>query len=457
MEIKSASLNRQKIMTTINNMPLRRADYRIVAVSSMEQLIGGALATVIGVMLPMIHLLGHPHMSSGLQGFVGATGLIGIGIGGLLIGRVIDRRGYLLMFRLCPVLMLIGCAVCFFLTSIAGLIAGLLLIGIGVGGGYALDSGYISELMPDKWREVMVGIAKATSSLGFIGGAVACYFMLKAAPYAETWNRMILVIAALALITLLMRIKWYESPEWLKNKGETAKAQQALTDFVGPGITIDATTGAAAPAQKQKFSVRANWSRIIFSGIPWACEGMGVYGFSVFLPVLVMALGLNFDSSSAHGIDKVIGSVEVTAAVNFFILPGFIIGLCVLRRLNNVKMMCSGFVLSAIGLLLLLGAYMLHWPAWVMLVAFIIYEISLNAGPHLVTFVIPAKIYPVAVRGQGTGIADIMGKAGAVIGVIVMPMLLQWGGMALVLSVSAAVMLTGAAVGLIYGKKLQLI
>ena len=80
-----------------------------------------------------------------------------------------------------------------------------------------------------------------------------------------------------------------------------------------------------------------NLTRVIFSGIPWACEGLGVYGFGVFLPVLVMALGI--ESSTVTGMPKVIDSVAVTAVVNFFILPGFVLGLLIMNRCNHVK--CS--------------------------------------------------------------------------------------------------------------------
>ena len=436
-------------------MPLRPADFWIVAVASMEQLIGGALATVIGVMLPMIHLLGHPQLPAALQGVVGATGLIGIGTGALLIGTLIDRKGYLLLFRLCPVAMLTGCAVCYFSTSAPALVAGLFICGLGVGGGYSLDSAYISELMPKKWELTMVGVAKATCAIGFIGAAAACYLMLKAHPAADTWPRMILVVGALALLAFIMRLRWAESPKWLLAKGRPRQAQAALRAFLGPDATLPTAANAQAAPVQAKFSVRANLSRIIFSGIPWACEGMGVYGFSVFLPVLVMALGLDFSGTHPTGIQKVIGSVEVTATVNFFILPGFIIGLCIMRRFSNLKMLWGGFALSALGLGMLLAAYLLHWPAWTIVAGFIIYEISLNGGPHLITFVIPPRIYPVSDRGTGTGIADIMGKAGAVAGVIVMPLLLKWGGMPLVLGTSIGVMLLGAAVAYIFGHKLR--
>lgn len=434
-------------------MPLRRADYRIVAVSSMEQLIGGALSTVIGVMLPMMQLTLHPELPSWLQGLLGAMGLIGIGIGSLLIGRISDDKGYLLTFRLCPVAIMLGSLICLFFPNLVGLIAGLLIIGIGVGGGYSLDSAYISELLPEKWRLFMVGVAKATCSIGFIGAAVVCALLLRWHPDPKYWNTMILVIFVLGLITLLLRIRWAESPKWLLVKGRKAEAQKATEYFLGKDVQI-ATTVEPQP-KAAKFSVRDNLSRIIFSGIPWACEGLAVYGFSVFLPVLVMALGI--ESSHTVGIHKIIDSVWVTAAVNFFILPGFIFGLIMMRKVNNVKMLYTGFLFSAVGLVLLLASYLLKWPVAWMIVGFVIFELALNAGPHLITFIIPSRIYPVAELGVGNGIAALIGKVGAVGGVILMPILLELGGMTLVLGVSAGVMLLGAVVGMVFGKILKLV
>ncbi len=198
-----------------------------------------------------------------------------------------------------------------------------------------------------------------------------------------------------------------------------------------------------------------NLSDVVFSGIPWACEGLGVYGFRVFLPVLIMAFGMG--SPHLTCMDKVIESVENTTIVNCFILPGFIIGLLLVRRINHVKMLYWGFIGSALGLGILLWASLAHLPSWVMIIGFLIYELSLNAGPHLITYIIPAAIYPVADRGAGSGIAALLGKTGAIAGVILMPILLSAGGIKLVLIVSIAVMLLGALIGLIFGKILKLI
>lgn len=74
------------------------------------------------------------------------------------------------------------------------------------------------------------------------------------------------------------------------------------------------------------------------------------------------------------------------------------------------------------------------------------FEFFLNMGPHLITYVLPPKVYPVAERGLGVGIAAAIGKIGAVLGVFLIPVLLEAGGAMLVLGVSAAVMALGAAV-----------
>lgn len=437
-------------------MPLKRQHFWIVTVASMEQIIGGALATVIGVMLPMLQLTLHPELPSFAQGIIGAMGLIGIGCGSFILGTVSDKSGYLFTFRLCPIIIMAGSLLCYFFPNVACLVVGMFICGVGVGGGYSLDSSYISELLPDKWKLTMVGIAKATCSIGFVGAAVVCLIMLKHQPNPHTWNSMALVIFAMGLITLLLRIRWWESPKWLIAHGKYKEAEIDTQKFLGKDVKIDDTPPSTVSSTPQsKFIIKNNIRQIIFSGIPWACEGLAVYGFSVFLPILVMALGI--DHTGATGIAKIINSVETTAVVNFFMLPGFIIGLFMLRKVNNVKMLYIGFIFSAVGLLLLLIAYHFKWPAAAMLAGFVIFEIALNAGPHLITYIIPSRIYPVSVRAEGSGIAALMGKVGAVLGVILMPILLDIGGVNLVLIVSSGVMILGALIGMIYGKSLKLL
>ena len=440
----------------ISQMPLTPRHWWIELVSSMEQIIGAAQSTIVGIIIPLLNMILHPELSAAVQGLIGAAGLIGIALGAAVIGPLSDKQGYLGWFRACAVIVIIGSLVALITPNPWVITAGLFISGLGVGGGYSLDSSYISELMPDRSKSLMVGAAKASSAIGFLLPAVIAIFILKADPSPASWRWMVFMLTAMGVLTLLMRIRWAESPGWLLGKGRAEEALAAAHFFYGPKAEVK-----QIPPKNNGGKVSMdilfkgqNLKRVIYSGIPWACEGLGVYGIGVFLPVLVMALGL--DSSHATGIPKVINSVEVTAIINFCILPGFILGLLWVNKLNHAAMLTWGFIGSAAGMGLLLAAYLLHWPIWVSIAGFVIFELALNIGPHLITYIIPAAIYPVELRGAGSGIADFLGKVGAIVGVYLMPILLKSGGMKLVLIVTIAVMALGALVSAIYSRLLGL-
>lgn len=438
-------------------MPLRARHWYIFAVASLEQLIGAALASISGIIIPLILLLGSPHLSPFNQGILGSSGLIGIAVGSLVIGKLMDETGYLIWFRICPLIIAAGSAGVYFSDSVLPLTAFLFVVGAGVGAGYSLDSGYISEVMPTRWESFFVGLAKATCSLGFVGGAAFAYFFLLEDPSAKAWPDLILFVGGLGALAFLLRLRWSESPRWLMARGETAKAQEAARAFLGPDAEVlalpDKATG-SPPSWSEMFKGE-NLDKVIFSGISWACEGLGVYGFGVFLPILIMALGLQ--GPGDVGIDKVLDSVRSTIFINIFIGAGFALGLAILHKVNSVRLMGWGFVLCAISLAALWAGHECGWPVWVSFLAFVVFEVALNAGPHLITFIIPSKIYPVAERGAGMGIAAMLGKVGAILGVFLMPVLLHLGGIRAVLVVSIAVQLAGAAVTFIYGKRLKLV
>ena len=440
---------------TMADAPMNGRHIWIATVSSMEQIIGAGLSTLAGIIIPMINLLLHPELSAGMQGLAGAAGLIGIAVGSPVIGRLADRQGYLLYFRLCPIIIMGGSLLIFFTDHIWWTIAGLFITGAGVGGGYSLDSAYISELMPSKRRTIMVGVAKASSALGFIGVALISYFIIRHVDKPQVWNVLSLILVAMGLLTLLMRLRWAQSPSWCLHHGDTDGAAKAAKFFFGQGVTYN-----PLPAQQQSTPNASylslfrgeNLTKVIFSGIPWACEGVGVYGVGVFLPVLVMALGI--ESPTLSGLPKITDSVILTAVINCFILMGFVAGLFMLRRFSHLKMLVNGFLLAALGLGIILLGFLLHLSVWVSLAGFLLFEFFLNVGPHLITFIIPPHVFAPAQRAAGNGIAAFLGKVGAIAGVFLMPWLLRLGGMKLVLIVCIAVNLLGALISQVYGRKL---
>lgn len=441
---------------TINNAPLSWRHYFITGVASLGQLIGTGLATLVSVIIPLYQLISHPGLSSVMQGLVGAMDLIGIMVGSTIIGKLSDKYGYLFFFRLCPLLICGAALITLFFPSLPVLIVCLFIMGFGIGGEYSLDSDYISELMPQKWVFIMVGGAKAASALGNIIVAAICFLIVKDWTDAAMWPKLLWIIIVISGVMFLLRIRFWESPKWLLQHGKVKEAQQDTHNFLGSDVDITPVLKSTTSKEDVKTSAtessffKRNWKKIIFTGIPWACEGLGVYGIGVFLPILVMALGLEHASLDQPAIKHVASSVEITLWISCIILPGFILGLCLINRLEAAKIQWLGFVLSAAMLLILLLAYNYHWAKWISIIAFMGFELFLNMGPHLITFVLPPKVYPIKDRGLGSGIAASIGKVGAVLGVFFIPVILDVGGSSMVLIVSIIVMLIGALITILF-------
>lgn len=440
----------------INDAPLSWRHLWIVGVASLGQLIGTGLATLVSVIIPLYQITAHPELDSFLQGLVGAMDLIGIMVGSSFFGKLSDKYGYLLFFRLCPAIICAAAVIALCCHSLPVLIIMLFVMGFGIGGEYSLDSDYISELMPSKWKFLMVGSAKAASALGNIGVAGVCFLIVRSWTNADLWPHLMWIIIFISGLMFVLRIRFWESPKWLAGHGKLAEAEKDVVRFLGPDVTISLqdgdkdddvkkNEGSTNQSGKSNFYIKY-WKEIIYTGVPWACEGLGVYGIGVFLPILVMALGLEHLAPHEAPIAHVASSVEVTLWISCIILPGFILGLILINRMNGGKIQWLGFLFSAVSLLILLLAYHYKWAAWISIISFMSFELFLNMGPHLMTYVLPSKVYPVEVRGQGSGLAASIGKVGAVLGVFFIPVLLKSGGSSLVLIVSIIVMLVGGIV-----------
>lgn len=446
--------SQKSAMLNMDTMPLRWGHIRILIIASAGQFFGGVLAILVGVIAPMIAITHHPGLSSWLQGFVFASGLIGIMFGSLFFGRLSDKYGYLFFFRLCPVLITIASLWIYFSHSIVVLTICLLLIGFAIGGAYALDPSYVSEIMPKKWRRTMLGISKATSGLGNILMILVAWYVLKNFSEPAIWNKLFLFLTLFAVLTFLARLWFVESPEWLALHGKVQEAEKNVRHFLGNDVYIGELANrkdrAAQPqASARDIFARGNIKRIILSGIPWGCEGMGVYGIGIFTPILLLTLGLIPEGGDPFA--RVVESLRFTLYINIFVMLGFILGLTVVRRFSLIRIQTLGFFICAAGLLVTLLGYVNHASVWITLGGFLLFELALNAGPHLSTFELPSRIYSLQERASGEGIASALGKLGAIIATFIIPPLLSLGGGKLVLIVAIAVLVAGGVITLIVG------
>lgn len=441
-------------MVNMDTMPLRWGHIRILIIASAGQFFGGVLAILVGVIAPLIAITHHPELSSWMQGFIFASGLIGIAVGSLVFGHLSDKYGYLFFFRLCPLLILGASLWIFFSQSIAILTINLLIIGFAIGGGYALDPSYVSETMPKKWKKRMLGISKAFSALGNILMIVVAFYVLKDSGNPELWNRLFLFISVFAVATFLARLHFAESPEWLAIHGKVKEAEQSVRFFLGQDVYIGELANKQDLGKQPKSSwsdlfVRGNIKKVILSGIPWGCEGMGVYGIGIFTPILLLSLGLIHPGETDF--ERVVNALQITLYINFAVILGFVLGVSVVNRVNPIRDQSLGFFISGAGLLIVLLGYIYHWHMGITLAGFMLFELALNAGPHMMTFILPSRIYNLQMRASGEGIASALGKLGAIIATFIIPPLLAVGGGKLVLAVAIGVLLLGGVITAVVG------
>lgn len=435
----------------MSTMKLRPAHFKILIVASLGQFLGQGLATLVGIIIPLLQLCSPYGLPSEIQGVLGCISLIGIMVGSAIIGNLCDRYGYIGLFRICPIIC--GCsalAVIIFPKTVVLLVA-LFIMGFAVGGEYSLDPNYISELMPQRWKTFMVGVAKAIASAGSAFVAIVCYFILKHSTNPHIWSSLMWIVVGLCTLMAVSRIGFVQSPLWLAVHGQKQAARKAVKKMLGQDVEIDIqdSTPSMAPAEAHIsiwVFIKSHLRKVILTGVPWAFEGLGVYGIGIFLPVLIIAFGIDTAAIDLSHFDRIQHSVGMTFVLCVIMMVGFSIGLIILRKFNHIAMQIWGFVLCVLGLGIVLAAYLLHWPTYIAIAGFAIFELALNAGPHLITFVLPSQEFAVSDRGTGAGIAASVGKAGAVLGAFCIPIILNHWGASGVLILSIIVMALGAII-----------
>lgn len=445
-------------MVYLDTMPLRWGHFKVLITTAMGQYLAAALATIAGVVIPLLALVRGRPLGPLEQGLLASMELVGIMFGSFIIGKLADKDGYLPFLRLSSVLVFIGASAVYFTDNSSLLIPCLFLMGFGIGGDFALDSDYISEMMPTRWKETMVGIAKAFSALGYLSASALFIFLLDLERTPRVWDQAFLFVAIVSFFMIVSRIFFPKSPGFLIAKGKYQEAEATVKKVLGQDVEIRPALlkpKSDTPKVKPELFKGENLKKVIFSGVPWGCSGLGVYGIGIFLPILIMSLGIEKTGTAEDGLlFSVTRSVELTFVISLFILCGFVGGLFLLKKLPSVKQQYLGFFIAAFAIFCLLLAYLLKLPAAVSIGAFVLFELALSGGPNLTTFIMPSLVFPLDIKAEGAGCAAFFGKLGAVIAVFIFPVLMKIGGVVLTLSVSALVLCAGAVITKHYAREL---
>jgi MFS transporter, putative metabolite:H+ symporter len=382
--------------------------------------------------------------------YMPAGALLGTCVGAIFWGIIGDRIGRrralmytILLFSITNLIQthswnyLQFCITCFFM-------------GIGVGGEIPLAFTLLSEFMPAHLRtrtEMVVGILAIV--LGYAFAALSAHFLL---PLAG-WKSLFYVQALPALLVVVVRFKFPESPRYLLAAGKKDEALQVaaeirqrtggnydpLSDMVESESTEDTR-------QSLIDGLRMLWNNIyrrrtIANWLFGFFIGFFEFSFIIWLPTTLQNLGY----SDAQ-------SVNYPMLINFFAIPSVFMALYLLRK-GGSKLVLTIYPLIA-GIFMLIFGWFLPQiaaqPVFLVLVGGVIFFF----GTTLLGIFPPysSEVYPTEIRGTGSGWSAGFTRIGSFIGPLFGGVLLSLGVPAQTeLIIFGAPLIIGALVMLLYG------
>src|SRR5436853_3641989 len=232
---------------------------------------------------------------------------------------------------------------------------------------------------------------------------------------------------------------------------EQREAVLQITDNAGnPGVA-NSVLPPKSPGIAILFS-RDYRARAMLVAIPWFLMDIATYGVGLFTPIILGAIDVS--GKRVGVIARDFADARGSAAIDLFLLLGFLLGIWAVPRFGRIRMQAIGFASMAFGMLLLTIAGRVSSspaaPGHIPLVfaGFILFNLLMNAGPNSTTFTLAPSLFPTQLRATASGFAAGVAKIGATLGVFVLPILKGKFGVSSVLGIVSAVSLLGLIVTL---------
>ena len=145
------------------------------------------------------------------MGWATAYFLWGAALGGIVFGWLGDKIGRVKSMNLSILFYSIFTGLSYFATQPWHLPASRFLAALGMGGEWALGVALVMEIWPEQKRPLLAGLIGAASNVGFAGIAIIA---IQFPVVKESWRWVMLIGAAPALLTLIIRFFVPESDRW---------------------------------------------------------------------------------------------------------------------------------------------------------------------------------------------------------------------------------------------------
>ncbi len=352
---------------------------KITILSSFGMLLDGYQLTVIAFAVLLIK--NYIPLSSLEYGLLIASVIIGAIIGTIMVGYISDLFGRRRIYLSTLIFFIIFDLISVFSVNFIMLFISRVLLGIVLGAEYPVANSYIAEVTPDEKRGFYLAMATVFFSIGSISSAIVAIFMF---PFGNLGWRLMLGLAIIpAIVVEFMRFSLPESKMWEQKKEKTKFFEMFSKKY---------------------------YKNILIAALIWFLYDIVAYGLSLTLPT-ILSLG--------HFVTNVDNAIVTT----FFLVIGIISGIFVMMKVDKYGrkgIQITGFLFMAALFLVLPHFYYL--AGIIVIVSFL--ELF-NSFDGATVGIIPAEVTVTEFRGTSYGFSSMMGKIGAVIGVIAMSLLIH--------------------------------
>ncbi|HEX6833559.1 MAG TPA: MFS transporter, partial [Rudaea sp.] len=345
-------------------------------------------------------------------GYLALSALTGTTVGSIVWGRLSDlfgRRSAILL----SALLFMGTSICGAMPTFEWNLVMCFLMGAAAGGMLPIAFTLMAETIPAAHRGwLLVTLGGIGTSAGYLLASGAATLFEPEYSWRALW---LLNLPTGALIVFLNRY-FPESPRFLANAGLNDEARAVLRRFSGAPAAQeiaddphrDAVVEVHRPIGEMRSLFRGRHKRITWGlaicGIAW---GLVNFGFLLWLPANLTVLGIEASKTSALLARSAVLSLPAIAFVVWLYQRWSSIRSLVLLIGLTVLSLLAFFVIDALGI----RSAPLTICATVAL---------LSSVSGVIATLIPysAEIYPVHLRGTGSGLIAASSKAGGILGAI---------------------------------------
>src|SRR3954447_16228875 len=396
-----------QVPTPAETSATRRFLLRITIISTLGGLLFGYDTGVISGAL--LYMRDDLNLTTGWEGFVVSSLLIGAAFGALIGGRLADGLGRKRGLMICAALFFVGAIGTATAPSLAQMIAARVVLGLAVGAASAVVPLFLAEMAPANRRGRIVTINELMIVTGQLIAFIVNAGLDRWYDGPSVWRWMLAIAAVPAVLLFVGMMTLPDSPRWYALKGRLDDARRVLELTRPPReaeaeydlVVEHAKRDVAEDKGKALTDLRAYlWMRrILFVGIGLAVvqQATGINTAIYYAPTILQSTGLGTSAALVATIAVGVISVSMT-----------IVGIILLGRMNRRPLLITGFAgvagsQAALAICFTLPESTLR--SYLVLACMVSFVGFVQCFIGIGVWLLLSEIFPMAIRGFAMGIA----------------------------------------------------